>query len=358
MSNASNPYGQQEGSSVQEMMEYHPERMAANGNPPHLEPGEPEQVWDEYGLEIVPLNLNGDDSGRRWVMRNGEFIADVSDRYRLLPNEKAVQTADRVADELGAVPFNDFDGEWYVKLDDHVFQDDEGRRSHALYAWDDPVDIDGSGDEVQLGFAVHNSIDSSMGFQVGLFTFRHACANMVMMGIGGQGMSFDQRDVLDHAQQRHTKSLDIDNLRAWIEDTVQYGSDVIEAYQAWADRELTTGEAMSVVKRARAGRLSKGKDIPDWMVEAIEEIEYTEETLAENQTLDGEQFPNGLPEDYVADIVEGHVPEAERVWDTYNSLTENIWHNPDTGDRSKMRKMQVTHQTFDPSPDQSEIKIR
>lgn len=335
---------QQNYTQVQDGVQYHPELL---GNA-QMEAGEPVQRWEDYALELVPIKIDGDDTGKRAIMRNGEFLEVCSDRYKLLPNEEVVDVANEVADELGAVPFHEFDGDWYIQLDDHVIQDEEGRRVHALYAWDDPVDIDGSGDTVQLGFAVHNSIDTSLGFNVGLFTFRHACQNMVWMGVNGQGMSFDQRDVIDHTSHKHTAGLEIENLRAWVENTVEYGPTVIDAYQAWTDETLSVRDAMDLFKRARRGQLSKGKDVPDWLREAIEEVEEIEEALANNETLNGERFPNGLTEDRVASTLEAKMPKAETTWETYNSLTENIWHNSDTDDRSKIRKMKVTHRALQP----------
>ena len=336
----SNPYGMREGS-IEQHTDYKPEMLGATD----FVAGEPEQTWDDYCIELVPVEANGRDTGKRAIMRNGEFLSMVSEQYRLLPNEHAVSVADGIADELGAVPFSDFGGDWYIKLDEHVFQDPEGRRAHALYAWDDPVDLTGNGEEIQLGFAVHNSIDASMGFRVGLFTFRHACANMVFMGIDRSGMSFDQRDVINFAEQRHTMGLDVDNLRAFIEDTIQFGPMVIDAYQSWVDEDLTSVHAMRLLEQARDGYLSRRYDLPTWLQDAYEQIEEADQRARENETLNG-VHQNGLPEEARANIVEAHMPKGEAVWDTYNDLTANIWHNDSTGDQTKIQKMGYTHRAF------------
>lgn len=336
----SNPYGLTEGS-IEQHTNYKPEMLGATD----FEAGEAEQTWDDYCIELVPIMANGRDTGQRAIMRNGEFLSMVSEQYRLLPNEHAVSVADEIADDLGAVPFNEFGGDWYIKLDEHVFQDPEGRRAHALYAWDDPVDLSGNGETVQLGFAVHNSIDASMGFRVGLFTFRHACANMVFMGINRSGMGFDQRDVVEFAEQRHTMGLDVENLRAFIEDTIQFGPTVIDAYQRWMGEELTTDRAMGLLEQARKGYLSRRYDLPEWLSEAYDVIEETEERARENEQL-AEQFDGGLPADVRANIVEAKMPTSEGVWDTYNDLTANIWHNDSTSDQTKIRKMRRVHDAF------------
>lgn len=356
MSNA-NPYNLSEGESIEEQSVYEPDKLLANGGPRTVTFGEPEQVWEDYALEILPLHVDDEDTGRRFIMRNGNVLGDVSEHYKLLPNEEVVHAADSIAHEIGAEKFHEFGGDWYIKLQNNVFMDPEGRRAHALYAWDDPVEI-GGGDTVQLGFGIHNSIDGSMGLRVGLFTFRHACANMVFMGLDREGMSFDQRDVLAHSSKKHTHGLEVDQLRAWIKDTVQYGEYVIDAYQRWQDRELTQLEALKLLELAKSGRLSRRNDVPEWVKHAVEYTQELEEEVAEGQSdLAGEQFQNGLPREKVAEIAEAYMPRGETAWQTYNDLTANIWHNEKTNDQSKMQKMRQTHRVFDPSPTADEIEV-
>lgn len=338
---------------------YTPERMVARDHGHTISFGTPEQVWEEYALELAPILKNGEDTGRRMVLRNGEFLADVSDQYRLLPNERMVAAANQIAKRVDARPFHQFSGDWYVELDDHVFMDDDGRRAHALYAFDEgPVDL-GHGDDVQLGFAVHNSIDGSMGFQVGLFTFRHACANMVMMGVGGSGMGFDTRDVIQHGQQRHTKGLNVDTLEAFIEEIIEYGPMILDTYSAWMDESLDASRADQVLRAAQKSRFSQRDDIPAWMQDTIERVEKADERAREHESLEGEHFANGLPDKARAQIIDANIPEAETVWDAYNDLTQNIWHSEKTNDRSKIRKMKTLHRSgFEPAPDDADVTIR
>jgi hypothetical protein len=304
-----------------------------------VEIGDQEQTWDDYGLALQPVILDGEDTGRRLLTRNGKFVADVSDQYKVLPNERAVSVANQVAQDLGAVPFHDFDGDWYVQLDDHVFQNEERTRSHALYAWDDPFFV--GGDEVQFGFAVHNSIDGSLAFQVGLFTFRHACANMVFMGVEGEGMSFDQREVIQHESHQHTKGLDVDpeSLKAWIKAALTMKDTVSEAYNAWRDRTISVEEVSDLIQMARNRRLA-GNDLPGWMADLDDHLAEIEEDFEE----DDEQMPWEMR----AKTIEANIPQAENVWDTYNGLTENIWHSDSTNDQSKRQKFKQVHQVMNP----------
>jgi len=306
-------------------------------NTADLDAGEPEQVWPDFGLELVPIKLNGSDTGRRLILRNGQFISDVSDQYKLLPNERMVQVAEQVAYEVGAVPFSEFGGDWYTKLEDHVIMDDEGRRAHAMYAFEDPVVLP-DGDSIQIGFAVHNSIDGSLGFNVGLFTFRHACANMVWMGVNGEGMGFDDRNVLAHYSHKHTAELKVnaDELKEVIEATLELGGDVIDAYTRWQDEYLTGEQIIDLIRRFPA------KDLPGWMRRVDEAIET-------NNDPDADPLIPELADLPAADVAEKLQPRPATAWRTYNDFTGAIWHTDSSQDTTKQQKMKELHKVLKPA---------
>lgn len=297
-----------------------------------LDAGVSTQVWEQYGLELVPVKLNGQDTGRRLILRNGEFIADVTNRYQLLPNERAVHAADAVANELGAVPFSDFGGDWFIPLEDHVVMDEEGRRVHALYAWDDPVTLE-NGDDIQMGFAVHNSIDASLGFHVGLFTFRNACANMVWMGVHDDGMAFDDRDVVVNGMRKHTSGLEVDNdaLRARVKNVLLLADEVSETYDAWREQFVTEEHIDALITRFPYD------DLPPWLQGVADALDKAREN-------------DSLTEDFTSeDLIRSEMPATESVWTTYNDLTASVWHDPDTSDRTKAKKMKDIHRVFPPA---------
>jgi len=342
----------------------------------------------EYGLEMVPIEYktpdvgsasadnivdesDGDsawiDTNRRLVRRNGDFVADVSQRFHLLPNEKVVSAANRAARDLGAVPFHEFDGDWYINLDDHVFQDADRHRVHALYAWDDPVDVSGDDepeDLIQFGFAVHNSIDASMAFEVGLFTFRHACANMVTMGVDASGMSFDDREVVAHTKRAHTESLELnpDDLAAVIKNVMVFAEDIREGYEAWRDQIIDYEMVEGLIDR-----LPK-KDLPDWIAVRDSDVPTVEhefenarerkaierhDSIADDEDLDLSDIDVTdveLSDEEKQSIVADHRPDDESVWETYNSVTESVWHDSGTGDRTKDRKFSKLHRVMEPAP--------
>lgn len=330
---------------VESQVEYEPQHI---GNAV-LEAGEPEQVFREYALEKVPVLLDGEDTGRRLIRRNGQYLADVSTRYHLVPNEHVVKAANQVAKELGAVPFHDFSGDWFIKLDDHVFQDKAGRRVHALYAWDDPVAI-APDDEIQMGFAVHNSIDGSLSFQMGLFTFRHACQNMVTMGMNNQGMSFDDREVVQYDSRRHTSGLDVEveQLAQEIEEMMLVTDDISDTYRSWRDQFVTVDDVLGLIDRLPS------KDLPDWMDNRDVPVSDREQTsiaesldqARENESLDGE---DRLTQERAESIARDGLHGTETRWGVYNDITESVWHDRASSDLTKDRKFTKLHRVMEPA---------
>lgn len=315
--------------------EYDPESIGTC----QLEAGESVQTYPQYGLEMVPVIADGEDTGKRIVRRNGDYIATVSDRYKLLPNEQAVEAANEVAQRLDARPFHQFDGDWFVQLDDHVYQDPDRRRVHAAYAWESR----NWGDEdLEYGFIVHNSIDTSLRFNVSLFSFRHACANMVTMGISQFPERVEQeRQVLASDNRKHTTGFDVDldSLQARIESTLMVVDHIDEAYQQWADEILTPDVVLGVIERLPA------KDLPSWITEDAGLMDQLDR-FEENEGLD--TYTDADATDVNA-IVESAKPADETTWDFYNDLTESIWHDDATNDSSKNRKFDKLHRAIAPS---------
>ncbi len=302
--------------------------------------GEPEQTWPQYGLEMVPILHNGDDTGRRFIRQNGNYIADVTDSYQLLPNEQVVEAANDVAQELGAEPFHQFDGDWFIQLDDHVYQDPERRRVHALYAWESGTV---GGDSMEYGFAVHNSIDGSLGFNVALFSFRHACANMVHIGVNNsmaqRALNVEgERDVLASSSHRHTSGLEVDteSLAARVKGTLMFVDNIDETYNAWHDSVVNDDHVEALIQRLPE------KDLPDWVQDTKDRLEDEAEDYADEEDVDIDI----LPADQKASVIEANIPTGETIWETYNDVTQAVWHDNRTADTSKQRKMRQVHRAF------------
>jgi hypothetical protein len=150
-----------------------PEELAARGVGSLRFDRAADLTWERYGIVEVPIAYGGQPSGYKAVIRKGQLVQIAGRGYRLLPNEEVVQLADETAEALGAKPFTEFRGRWFAPMGNHVIYNRAETQVHALYAFDEPVKVEGV-DTVHLGFAVHNSIDGSCGFGVGAFTFRQS----------------------------------------------------------------------------------------------------------------------------------------------------------------------------------------
>jgi hypothetical protein len=328
--------------------------------------GEVTQDFSQFGIQLVPIEYTSatvdgwQDTGRRIVSRNGRNLTVVSDRYKLLPNERAVEAANEAAQRLGAKPFHEWerpegeadstfsDNGWYIELDDHVFQDPDRRRVHALYAWDSSLF---EGERLDYGFAVHNSIDGSQAFKVGLFSYRHACQNMVLMGLSSMPLRVEgERQILTESSHRHTTSLgvSVDSLADRIEETVTFVDQIDDAYRTWQEEVLDTEQVIRLMQNTSLPT----SDLPDWIEEAEDFLgtkveEHNEETADEEDEADDW---TDLPDDMVASVVEAHHPNSESTWETYNSITESIWHST-TKDTTKQRKFNALHGAVTPAID-------
>ena len=189
---------------------------------------------------------------------------------------------------------------------------------------------------MNYGFIVHNSIDGSLGFSVGLFTFRHACSNMVWLGAGQEqsGMSFDGRNVISSYYHRHTEGLetDGDELKELIENTVDLIPEIHDTYEEWAQ---TSGVRVDKIRELR-DRLPHS-DLPEWVQDAIDVLNEKRKSLDEDEKLTGK--------DEESEFL-NQMPSGESEWSFYNDVTENIWHSDTTNDRSKKQKNQQLHRVM------------
>jgi len=272
--------------------------------------GELDNRWEQYGLIEAPLIFNGKDTRYKAVIREGSLINVVGKGYQLLPNEEAVKLADMAAKMAGLVPFTEFSGTWIVRMADHVILDKDGTRVHALYAHQGHFEV--NGEEMHLGVGVHNSIDGTLAFECGVFTFRHACANMVLAGTRHFQMAFDMRRTIDYVYRRHTAGLD--PLKADLKGTIlavmEKANLMIEAYEALATEKATD----ELIQKIRKSRLSN-RVLPDYVRE---------------------------PEVRVEDLTQ---------WEVYNDITELIWHNAKSGMKTKTFQMDTLHRLISLTPE-------
>lgn len=266
------------------------------------------QDFPDLPYTLQALIVNGKDFGSQSVWEDQKHIADVRDGYVLMPNERVLPIAAQIAKEEGAVPFDQFKGEWFNKAEKNVIYGGRtGHQMHALFTWNEEFEVR-KGDKIRLGFSIHNSIDGRMGLGGGFFTFRHACSNMFFMGFKAQGMSFDDRETLAHFYHKHTKEINKDQLRVLIKRMIATGKDIVAEIRALDERKLTLEKAKKLVDIIGVER-------------AIECMPYVE--IPSEDDKDGKMK---LLDDTVTD------------YDAWNDVTYAITYAEDIGTTTKMAK--------------------
>lgn len=176
----------------------------------------------------------------------------------------------------------------------------------------------------------------------------YACANMVFIGTGGKSeqRALDvegEREIVSASHSKHTKGLDIspEALKAEIKGTLTLVDDVHATYTEWVERAMEPEEVAGLIDYAEGSGSLAVNDIPQWMVEAADDLE----AAAQNESLDSRE---DLPWERRAEVIEASMPQARPVWDTYNDITENIWKSGESGDTTRRRKMKETHRVLNP----------
>ena len=269
--------------------------------------------WAGYGLQEYPVLFNDNATWLKAITRNGELVNMVSKRYKLLPNEEVAKLADSAAQVAGLVPFSEFSGDWYTKMSDHIIYDNDQYRIHALYAMNQPYTI--QGDKMHLGVGIHNAIDGSMGFGCGIFTFRHACANMVLAGMKNWEMSFDQRKTLEYVYKKHVGA-EFEILTGKLAQTVQRIMERVPMLISWYDQLAVEKATKEMVQRLQKSTIPK-KVLPPYL-----QIEKGQTQI--------------------------QVPKKTQ-WEVYNDVTRLIWHNGKTDITSKITQFATLHSALMPS---------
>jgi len=252
--------------------------------------------WDRYSILDSELLYDGHGSGYKGVFRNGKLVQIAGDGYKVLPNEEVLELGNQLAASIGAKPFTEFRGKWYGKMGNHALYNKAETQMYALYCQPEPMKVKGV-DEVNVGFALNNSIDGSSGFGVSSFTFRFGCGNLVIMSEQrGQQLNRHYTDVLAWASKRHTSGLKVDrpNLQKFILTVLDRSKEVIDLYREMAVKKMNE----TVAKRIAESNLPQ-RALPD-------HIEF--KTVNDRRELT-------------------KFDQNRTIWDTYNSVTEAIWHN-------------------------------
>jgi len=280
--------------------------------------GEPDRTWEKYGLLVSPVSWNQGETKLKVIEKHGALVEIVKSRYKLIPNELVVEEANKASALAGLVPFDQFSGDWiqrFNKDETHVIKDKW--KVHALYADEVPYTVKtkyGTEDEMYMGVAVHNSIDRSMGFSAGIFTFRKACRNVVLSA-GMKGWSYDYSrgdhgKTLETLYQKHTKGMEIlsQQLMETLITLMERSQIIKDTYNDMAQRNIN----LKIMENIRKS------PIPQKL------------------------YPSYIPIPKV-DIT--RVPDKTQ-WEMYNDFTEAIWHNPKATMNSKLIQFKHLHKVL------------
>ena len=137
---------------------------------------------------------------------------------------------------------------------------------------------------------------------------------MVLAGSKGYHQDFDQRKTLEYVYRRHTSGIDpvIGDLSNTIAKIMDRAAGIIDAYKRMAEKKV--------------------------------DVEYLEELT---KKLSRSRLPaKVLPSYLKADEAKEQVAAPETVWDIYNDLTANIWHNDKTNMRIKIFHFDNLHRVL------------
>jgi hypothetical protein len=317
--------------------------LGISENKLQLAVGEPDPEWKDYGLYTVPMLISGEDdelvrSGRKFVLRpqmDGrgsvhapKLIADVSDDYELYPNEKLKEDLDKWAGENGyellkALQTRSGNG---VVLS---YVPSEGLYKHATSthaAVNEQAWLFAEKQQIKLGFTVKNSIDGTMGFSLGGFTFRMACNNGAIISakiLERFGYRF-RADQIGVVRARHVPSIRgiINNLQKYLDAMSEVHQEILRYYS-----QLQT--------------IKVNQQLIDKLLESrIPQKYLTTPSLEKSETVCEIQKDKANPKATIS--FDGN----KNLWDAYNVLTDNLWHDPKPDGRTKEFYYERMHQAF------------
>jgi len=280
-----------------------------------LRVGQVDETWAAYGLRQMPLLVRHDEeyqpSNYKLITRGDavrpDLVAIVSRGYELFPNEELAKVMATWAQRNG-----------YRRYEDARYSF-VGSGGHAVFLAYLPEDEKAGsyyvtkGDLVRVGFCARNSIDASVGFGLDVFTYRGTCWNGSIVTSKEGQRAWTAKDLGKAAEanlsHRHTVGLRglIEGLNAHVEELRHIGESVITYYKRLAQERLS-----QKIADALAHTIIPAKCLP-W------------ETGKNKQPI---------------------VDTRKTLWDTYNSLTQAIWHNAKTDMRTKWLYFGALHQTL------------
>jgi len=263
-------------------------------NAPELYKMERETAVKRLGFSREPVIIKEQHTGKQAIMRGDKYVAMVSPKYVVVPNEWIASGVEQAAEELGLVLHSD--------------RSDVHRLFRYYLDEDNPAGPNG---ELQAGFLVRNSVDGSMSFSLSSFAFRQICTNGMVTQVDYGSVSF--------VHMRALERLDMGAMIEMIKGSVKNAQKDIRIMEQWTVpwEELPQGRmALGLLRTSR---------LPNTVKPA-----YLQEP---NKRLKAEDIPK--------------IPEGITFWEIYNEITDMISHN-DITERTRVEYQGVLHKTLRP----------
>ena len=254
------------------------------------------------------------DTGRRFITKRQDdgterFIADVSYRYAMFPNEVMADIGDELAKKVGAKIHQDCSND---------------KRLYRYYIKDKPCGPTGAKGyeegELLPGFLVMNSIDGSMGAGVEPFLYRVVCKNGMMV----------QMKTAMTLKARHTGAIhDIErrDFLSMCKTALELSEAIAEKLKEWVSIDLSVKNPLTdqIIQNLQyCGIPNAYKD----------EVPFL---WAPNKRLDEKDIPA--------------VPKGMDLWEAYNHITAALTRPPNgkvVSERTRVDYQHMLHKALAP----------
>lgn len=116
--------------------------------------------WGDLGYNEAVLHYNGKASKYKGIFFNNTLVTVQSTKYKLFPNEKAIEVSERIATLLGGrILYNHYTTPHWIK----GISGNWGTQVHSLICFDETIGNIGNV-EIKHGLSVYNSIDGTLKF--------------------------------------------------------------------------------------------------------------------------------------------------------------------------------------------------
>ncbi len=234
--------------------------------------------WPEYNLATYDLYQNNIklQAESQAVYHRGKHVRTFTDRYQVLPNERAIEIGEKFAtkifdtqlgnlrpygiDVAGTKQGDQFNNMGLTQDADkkHVYWNQHGTVCYSLYEFQKPFRPDGN--DVFLNVVIGNSINGFCPFSTFSSTFRPYCSNVFMhmmrakeitglTGLtleSGQGVGDMRGSKLSVVRRKHTKGLDEKLIELSSEEVIRNALNVIEDYERLVKEQLTQKQAETI----------------------------------------------------------------------------------------------------------------